>query len=109
MNTMIAERKHINIPMSEMLNDRKLCREMAREISDRNEITGMSNSQLSCEIFAHAYVYVIFKYVPDFIKKMNKAQSIYRSVSDGVDIEDNGDSLVRRIFYRVVWMMPSIR
>ena len=101
-------RKHINIPMEETLNNRKLCKKMAKEIAANKSITGMTESQLSHEIFAHAYVYCNFKYVPSFIKKTSAAKSIYRSVEDGVDLEDNGDSLVRRIAYRVIWLMPSV-
>lgn len=105
---MTETRKHINIPMTETLNNRKLCKEMAKEIKSDMRITGMSESQLSCEIFAHAYVYCNFKYVPSFLKKTSAAKSVYRSVADGVDLEDNGDSLVRRIAYRVIWLMPSV-
>ena len=94
--------------MTETLNNRKLCKEMAKDIKSDKRITGMSESQLSCEIFAHAYVYCNFKYVPSFLKKTSAAKSVYRSVADGVDLEDNGDSLVRRIAYRVIWLMPSV-
>ena len=101
-------RKHINIPMKEELNSRALCRKMAAEIAADQKITGMTESQLSAEIFAHAYVYCNFKYVPTFLKNTAKAKSVFHSVEDGVDLEDNGDSLVRRIAYRVIWLMPSV-
>ena len=100
-------RKHINIPMEETLNNRKLCKELAQQIVTEKSITGMTESQLSCEIFAHAYVYCNFRFVPGFIKNTSAAKSVYRSVADGVDLEDNGDKLVRRIFYRIIWVMPS--
>ena len=101
-------RKHMNIPMTSALNNRKYCKEMARKIAREELITGMSESQLSCEIFAHAYVYCNFKYVPGIIRNTAFAKSAYHSTADGVDLEDNGDSLVRRIAYRVIWLMPSV-
>ena len=101
-------RKHMNIPMTTALNNRAYCREMARTIEREGLITGMTTSQLSCEIFAHAYVFCNFKYVPQIVRNTSFAKSAYHSTADGVDLEDNGDSLVRRIAYRVIWMMPSV-
>ncbi len=102
-----ASKKYMNIPMTLELNNKELCRKLAGEIYEHHEITGMSLSQLYCEIFAHAYVFSVFRYIPGFIKNTAPAKRIYRSVADGVDLEDDGDSLVRRIFYRVIWFMPS--
>ena len=101
-------RKHMNIPMSSALNNRSYCKEMAKNIEREGLITGMTTSQLSCEIFAHAYVYCNFRYIPGFVRKTAFAKSAYNSTADGVDLEDNGDSLVRRIAYRVIWFMPSV-
>ena len=101
-------RKHMNIPMTTALNNRAYCKEMARTIEREGLITGMTTSQLSCEIFAHAYVFCNFKYVPQIVRNTSFAKSAYHSTADGVDLEDNGDSLVRRIAYRVIWMMPSV-
>ncbi len=103
-----ATKKYMNIPMTYELNNRELCRKMAGEIYEHHEITGMSRSQLYCEIFAHAYVFSFFRHIPEFIKNTAPAKRIYRSVADGVDLEDDGDTLVRRIFYRVIWFMPSV-
>ena len=105
---MTEAKKYMNIPMTETLNDRKLCKEMAEKIEAEKKITGMSVGQLECEIFAYAYVFCFFKYLPGFIRNTTFAKRVYRSVSDGVDLEDNGDTLVRRVFYRVIWCMPSI-
>ena len=101
-------RKHMNIPMTTALNNRAYCKEMARTIEREGLITGMTTSQLSCEIFAHAYVFCNFKYVPQIVRNTSFAKSAYHSTADGVDLEDNGDSLVRRIAYRVIWIMPSV-
>lgn len=94
--------------MTSELNNRKLCHKIAGEILETGKITGMSEMQLACEIFAHAYVFCNFRFVPRLIRKTSFAGSIYNSVANGVDLEDNGDTLLRRIFYRIVWIMPSI-
>ena len=100
-------RKHINIPMEETLNNRKLCKMMAKEIAANKSITGMTESQLSREIFAHAYVFYNFRFVPKKLSKTDLFKKILRSASDGVDLEDGGDSLIRRIAYRMIWLMPA--
>ncbi|MBO4636259.1 MAG: hypothetical protein J5685_03850 [Clostridiales bacterium] len=105
---MTNDKKYMNIPMTQELYDRTYCREMAKTIAKEELITGMTESQLACEIFAHAYVYNNFKYVPEIIRNTEFAKSAYRSTADGVDLEDNGDKFVRRIAYRIIWMMPAV-
>ena len=103
----MSDKKTMKIPMEKKLYSRKYCREMAKEIAEEGKISGMSLSQLSCEIFAHAYVYYNFRFVPSFLKGKKAFKSLYKSVSDGVDLEDNGDKLVRRIAYRLIWLFPA--
>ena len=68
----------------------------------------MTLGQLSCEIFAHAFVFYNFRFIPKVLKNLPLFKSVYRSVEDGVDLEDNGDKLVRRIAYRIIWFLPAI-
>ena len=105
---MNTKKKYLNIPMVESLYNRNYCKELALKIIDDEKITGMSKMQLSVEIFAHAYIYYNFPLIPAILRKMRAFKSVYRSVEDGVDLEDNGDSLVRRIAYRVIWCLPKI-
>lgn len=100
-------KKTMNIPMAKGLYSRANCKKMAQEIADQETITGMSIGQLSCEIFAHAYIYYNFRLVPKFLRGAKMFQSFYRSVADGVDLEDDGDRLFRRIAYRVIWFLPA--
>ena len=100
-------RKTMNIPMEESLYSRAFCKKMAKEIAQNNQISGMSLDQLSVEIFAHAYIYYNFRLVPKFLKENKIFKSLYRSVSNGVDLEDNGDKWYRRIAYRFIWMLPA--
>lgn len=108
MMTKTAARKTMNIPMAQELYSRSYCRELAKKIAKEEKISGMTLNQLSCEIFAHAYVYYNFRFVPGFLRGVKLFKSVYRSVSDGVDLEDNGDKLYRRIAYRLIWLLPAL-
>ena len=101
-------KKYMNIPMGEELYSRAYCKKMAEEIAMEEKITGMTLSQLSCEIFAHAYIYYNFRFVPKFLKGVKIFKSLYRSVANGVDLEDNGDKWYRRIAYRFIWVLPAL-
>lgn len=102
-------KKYMNIPMNIDLYSRKNCNELADTIYETRQIEGMTKDQLAVEIFAHAYIFYNFRFVPAFLRKTAKAQSFYRSVENGVDLEDNGDTLVRRIAYRFIWMLPAFK
>lgn len=104
---MADTKKYMNIPMEEKLYSRNFCKKMAEEIEAKEEITGMTRTQLSREIFAHAYIFYNFRFVPKFLKEKAIFKSFYRSVENGVDLEDNGDSLIRRIAYRIIWVLPA--
>lgn len=104
---MADTKKYMNIPMEEKLYSRDFCKKMAREIEAKEEITGMTQSQLSREIFAHAYVFYNFRFVPKCLKEKEIFKKFYRSVENGVDLEDNGDSFARRVAYRIIWLLPA--
>ena len=100
-------KKYMNIPMTNELYDRAYCKKLAEEIVKEEKITGMTLSQLSCEIFAHAYIFQNFRLVPRFLRDQKILRSIYNSASNGVDLEDDGDKWYRRIAYRVCWILPA--
>ncbi|MCR5637896.1 MAG: hypothetical protein K6F97_03545 [Lachnospiraceae bacterium] len=104
----LTKKHYMNIPMEEKLYKRSNCEKIAEEIISDGKIIGMTKSQLACEIFAHAYVYYNFRFVPKFLGKNKVFKSVYRSVSNGVDLEDNGDTFVRRIAYRIIWGMFAL-
>ena len=95
--------------MNEDLYSREYCKQMAHELTDGAKITGMTVSQIYTEIFAHAYVYYNFGLLPRFLRNVKTFKSFYKSVSDGVDLEDNGDKWYRRLFYRVIWILPRFK
>ena len=73
------------------------------EIIDKKLITGMTTRQISEEIYTHAFVYYNFKYLPEFIRNMKISKRIYNSAANGIDLEDDGDKLHRRICYSLIW------
>ena len=101
-------KKYMNIPMNENLYNRDYCMQMAHEITDGGKISGMSLSQLYTEIFAHAYIYYNYRLLPRFLRNVKLFKSFYNSVSNGVDLEDDGDKWYRRIAYRFIWMLPAL-
>ena len=104
---MSIKKKTLRIPMNERLYARKGCKVIAEKLLESGRIDGMTESQLSCEIFAHAYVFYNFRFVPGMLREKVIFRKILRSASDGVDLEDGGDSLIRRIAYRMIWLMPA--
>lgn len=100
-------KKYVSIPMEKKLYDRAYCKRLAQEIVEEERITGMSLGQLAREIFAHAYIFQNFRFVPKFLKEQKLFRSIYNSASNGVDLEDNGDKWYRRIAYGFIWFLPA--
>ena len=106
---MEQNKKYLQIPMKKELYNRENCRRLAASILSEGKITGMSLRQLYFEIFAHAYVYYNFHLLPRFLRESKMFKSIYNSASDGVDLEDDGDSKIRRIAYVIIWFLPAFR
>ncbi len=103
----MEEKKQFVIPMGKKLYSRKYCNRLAKRLLAKGKISGMTLKELACEIYAHAYVYFNFRFVPPFLRGVKPFRSVYKSVSDGVDLEDGGDKLLRRIGYRVIWILPA--
>ena len=95
--------------MAKELCRKDRCRKLAKEILDAGRITGMTQSQLFCEIYAHAYVCYHFYLLPKVLRKLPFLRSVQNSASNGVDLQDNGDTWYRRIAYRLIWILPHKR
>ncbi len=104
---MTDKKKTLRIPMNERLYARRGCKLIAEKLLESGRIDSMTESQLACEIFAHAYVFYNFRFVPGRLGQTDLFKKVLRSASDGVDLEDGGDNLKRRIAYRMIWLMPA--
>ena len=101
-----SDKKTMVIPMKRALYNRAFCIRLARKIISAEKISGMSVRELAIEIYAHAYVYYNFRFVPGFMQSIKPVRSVYRSGADGVDLEDHGDTWYRKIAYKVFWILP---
>lgn len=95
------------LPMDIRLYSRRNCIRLSEKMLESGRIKGMSRGQLACEIYGHAYVYYNFRLVPGFLKELKLFKMLYKCCTDGIDLADNGDTLIRRIVYRVLWIMPA--
>lgn len=103
-----SDKKTMVIPMKRKLYDRAFCVRLARKIIAAEKISGMSVRELANEIYAHAYVYYNFRILPGFLRSIKPLRSVYHSVADGIDLEDNGDKWYRKIAYKVFWILPGM-
>lgn len=100
-----SDKKYINLEMSESFYNKESCLHKAEEILESSLITGMSVKQLAAEIYTHAFVYYNFEILPEVIRNISFAQKVFNSTANGIDLEDNGDSLPRRACYAVIWFI----
>ncbi len=96
-------RKTLNLEMKESFYNKADCLIEAKEIVDSEKITGMTVHQVAEEIYTHAFVFFNFRFLPAKIRETNLARRIFTSAANGVDLEDNGDTLKRRICYSLIW------
>ena len=101
------KKKGFNIPMDKRLYSRPNCIRLSEKLIESGRVKRMSRGQLACELFGHAYVYYNFRVVPGFLKGLKPFRMLYKCCADGVDLADNGDTLIRRIVYRILWIMPA--
>lgn len=98
-------RKTLNLEMKDSFYNKAECLIEAKEIFDSEKITGMTVHQIAEEIYTHAFVFFNFHFLPRKIRETALARRIFNSAANGVDLEDNGDSLKRRICYSLIWML----
>ncbi|MCI5874286.1 MAG: hypothetical protein PUJ55_06730 [Clostridiales bacterium] len=95
----------ITLGMLKTFTDKSVCMYWAMKVIDHGSLKGMTYQQAAEEIYAHAYVYYNFHRLPSFIKNNSAAQSVYNSAADGICLQDNGDTPIRKAFYASVWAL----
>ena len=80
------------------------CRKKAEEIIREKYIIGMSEKELSREIYCHAWAYEI---ASSLEKKNIRLLSIIKQAADPIDLADYGDTWFRKIFYNLFWIFPE--
>lgn len=96
-------KKYLSLKMRANYYRKSDCVQAAEDIVAKKQITGMSVRQLAAEIYTHAMIYYNFPILPDRIRNTKFMQRAFRSASNGIDLEDNGDSWKRRFCYSLIW------
>lgn len=100
-----STKKYLNLKMKAKYYKKAECVKAAEEIAEKKQITGMSIRQLAAEIYTHALVYYNFPILPDAIRNTKFAQRAFRSAANGIDLEDGGDTLKRRVCYSLIYSL----
>lgn len=87
------------------LLSRDFCLKKAEEIGENGLITGMTRSQIACELYFHSYIY----HVCLLLAKHRIQLKWLLAHADPIDLSDGGDTLFRRAVFRMWWYMPEIR
>ena len=79
------------------------CQREAKHILDEGYIHGMTEQELSCEIYFHAWAYRISSILEKRIPLFGRI----RQAADPIDLADGGDYPIRKLFYRLFWLFPQ--
>ena len=77
------------------------CLAMARRLLREGAVKGMSVKQLACEIYFHAAAFYFCekaKYLPRL-----------REHANIIDLDDGGDTRIRRAAYAAVWKLAGLK
>ena len=96
--------KTMNIGIDEIALDKDACETAAEEISENHLIEGMSEA-MAKEIYAHIFIHDVIESLPSFVQDNKIVSRIYGSTTNGIDLEDFGDTYVRQIMYDVIWLL----
>ncbi len=89
--------------MEECYYNKANCINIAGKIISEGKITGMTIRQLAAELYAHAFIFYNYHRLPKLIKELSIAKRAYESAANGIDIQDDGDTLKRRAAYMVIY------
>lgn len=82
-----------------MYLNKNICLEFAEILIKDNNIN-MTELELAQEIYAHTYLYYKCK-----DKKCKIVNELYKHCADGIDIDNNGDTFIRKMFYKLIWRL----
>ncbi len=97
----------LNIAINAVSMNKKDCLETASVIHNDKTIIGMSIKGIAKEIYAHLAVHNIIESLPKCIKNISLVSRINNSTINGIDLEDYGDTYLRRIAYNVIWVFAK--
>ncbi len=88
--------------------DKNFCLSQAGMLINQKKVVGMTKLEIAQELYAHAVVKYNYEVVLAYGvitagAGLAVANEIYKSAANGADIEDYGDTAVRKTFYTTVW------
>lgn len=95
----------LNIDIDAIGMDKEECKDAADSIVSTETIIGMSKMAVAKEIYAHIAIHNIIESLPNAIKNFSIVNRINNSTLNGIDLEDYGDTFLRRIAYDVIWVV----
>ena len=99
-----VEGGNATLSMKRAYLNKNTCLAEASNLLTRGIVTGMTQMQIAQEIYAHAFIKYKFDSLPSWVSQMPIARSAYKSVNNGIDIEDGGDKRVGYMqLYAIVW------
>lgn len=90
------------LPISRSYLDKSRCYTIAGAMLRRGEVTGMTQTEIAQEIYAHAYSYYCHALMVCRVGIVI-ANYCYQHAADGITIENGGDSAVRKAAYATLW------
>ena len=99
-----APRKAAVLTVRDDLLTKKGALAEARRILADRYIEEMSEKALACELYFHARIAAYCR-----MRRRTPLLDLFRvrEKTDPIDLRDGGDTLLRRAFYRLFWMLPS--
>lgn len=98
-------RKTMSLPAEIALVSKKNCIERAEKILRNGEITDMSVTGLAAELYFHA---CMSKISDPFAKRHIPFFTWLKKHADPIDLVSGGDTLFRKIIFRLYWYLPEI-
>lgn len=95
--------KSVKLYMNEVYVNKENCKDLANDLLADGFIEDMNEDDLAAEIYTHAFFYYLFDSIPDALHELPVLSKIYNSVSNGIDLENGGDTGLRQIVYAVIF------
>lgn len=102
----------VSIPVSARYLSKGVCLDKAQSLIDDGDVTGMTQQQIAEELYAHAVLdaggitaSALADNLDDYISKAaaRKVADYLLSHCETIEIEDGGDTFVRRMAFKVIW------
>ena len=98
-------KKTLAVGISEKMLTKKECMAKARQIIREGRISQMSDKALAHELYFHAWFQKTFKRYSGH----NRTLDHMLKSADPADLEDGGDTLLRRCVYWIIWHLTKGR